>query len=57
MTSQPQQIEGQLITRVWQKWRFSAPHSALAEVNHPPVVDGENRQADSRQAVKKLSFL
>jgi hypothetical protein len=28
-TEKPRQREGQLVTRVWQKWRFSAPQTVL----------------------------
>jgi hypothetical protein len=28
-TDKPRQTEGQLVTRVWQKWRFSAPQTVL----------------------------
>jgi hypothetical protein len=28
-TEQQRQTEGQLVTRVWQKWRFSAPQTHL----------------------------
>jgi len=28
-TDKPQPKEGQLVTRVWQKWRFSAPQTHL----------------------------
>jgi hypothetical protein len=32
----------------WQKWRFCAPQSAAAEVNHPPMADSASISAEPR---------